>query len=371
MLKEVERLLRRFDPSMSYDYERVVTESGIEVEFASDDDELVDLMLPTPATRFLVTDSYLLENFVRPLESKYSKKFDGVRVHAISNEDYKEVKLVLEKMRAARPLEVIGFGGGRPLDVAKMIAKEAGVELISVPTTPSHDGIVSGTSSLVFDGKKRSVRSKLPSRVIFPIHYLRTAPSSLRDSGKCDILVKPIVWQDLSLAQAHGKEELEARYMIPSLLAVKELLKGRGIDSLVKSLFLSGRSMESTSKYGSQSEHEVEKALRDIAMYPHGQLVGSGGLVSTKVYEIHASELPGQLFFDARKLYHELVRLFKSMGVYEHALRPLMEMWEEQRSDFIARLRRVSEVRPERYNLWNVVDSRRVDWKSVIEGILP
>lgn len=52
---------------------------------------------------------------------------------------------------------------GKAIDVAKYVAKESGSLMISVPTTPSHDGIASPFASLKGTGRPTSIYTKTPT----------------------------------------------------------------------------------------------------------------------------------------------------------------------------------------------------------------
>ena len=61
---------------------------------------------------------------------------------AISNEE-KETILVQKKVKAAKSDIIIGLGGGRSVDIAKLCAFNLKKPFVSIPTSASHDGIAS------------------------------------------------------------------------------------------------------------------------------------------------------------------------------------------------------------------------------------
>jgi glycerol-1-phosphate dehydrogenase [NAD(P)+] len=61
---------------------------------------------------------------------------------------------------------VIGFGGGKALDVAKYAAFLAGLPYLAVPTSLSNDGFCSPQSSLEVNGSRRSLPCAMPFGVI-------------------------------------------------------------------------------------------------------------------------------------------------------------------------------------------------------------
>ena len=61
---------------------------------------------------------------------------------------------------------IIGFGGGKALDVAKYIAFLSRLPYLSVPTSLSNDGFCSPQSSMTFDDRRRTLPSAMPFGVI-------------------------------------------------------------------------------------------------------------------------------------------------------------------------------------------------------------
>src|SRR3712207_9449577 len=64
-------------------------------------------------------------------------------VHIASQASMDVVNVLYSKMATKLPDFVIGFGGGRSVDIAKMTAFRIGRPFLSVPTSASHDGISS------------------------------------------------------------------------------------------------------------------------------------------------------------------------------------------------------------------------------------
>ncbi|MCK4429350.1 MAG: iron-containing alcohol dehydrogenase [Candidatus Aenigmarchaeota archaeon] len=259
---------------------------------------------------------------------------------------------------------VVGFGGGKAIDVAKKVALDLNLELISVPTAPSHDGLISKNCSL-YNGKRReTLPAKYPSKIIIPINLWKNS-GNLKKAGICDLLSNLIALQDLSLGEKEGERFSEFYKKLSCEAAEKADYKNE--KELAEALILSGIAMEETSRYCSGSEHEVERLLEsriNNGKYLHGQLAGIGALISAKVYEIHSSELQN-LRFDSKKLFEMLKEKMMKSGVYEFAIEPLKN--EKFKHEL---LKEVSQIRPERFTLWNVVDSREVDWNKVIGSIL-
>ena len=80
---------------------------------------------------------------------------------------------------------VVGFGGGKSIDLAKLSADEAGLDWISIPTAASHDGIAS-------DGPTGAGRRPGARRRRRPIgEDRRRGSQAVRGLGNIVVLVGP------------------------------------------------------------------------------------------------------------------------------------------------------------------------------------
>jgi glycerol dehydrogenase-like iron-containing ADH family enzyme len=263
--------------------------------------------------------------------------------------------------------EVLGVGGGKALDVAKRVASSKGQSLILFPTAPSHDGLFSKNCSLYDEcrNSRISLPAKYPRKVIIPLH-LWGASKSLRKAGMCDILSNLVALEDLSLAEMAGFPS-NPYYREMSLRAVNRLSEMESDRDFAEALIYSGFSMEESSKYASGSEHEAERLLERFygGKYLHGQLSGAGILISAKIYSLYAKSLPEGLKFDPNTLFEDIAKRMEGRGILEYALMPLKDPNFKPNI-----LKEAKYVRPERYTLWNAVDSGEIDFRRVLGEIL-
>ena len=270
-----------------------------------------------------------------------------------------------EIKKLIRNKEIAGFGGGKAIDIAKKVSFDLNKNLISVPTAPSHDGLISINCSL-YDGERRkTIPAKYSRKVIIPLYLWKNA-GNLKKAGICDLFSNLVALQDLSLGEKAG-EQFSEFYKKISFSAIEKVVNCEDERKLAEGLVLSGLAMEKTSRYCSGSEHEVERLLENKineGKYLHGQLAGTGTLISAKVYSLFSPELSG-LRFDSKSFFKYIKNLMEKKGVYDFALEPLRDGKFKPNI-----LKELSEVRPERYTLWNVIDSQKVDWGKVIRGIL-
>src|SRR5438093_4091112 len=101
---------------------------------------------------------------------------------------------------------IIGFGGGRAVDVAKMTAFQLNKPFISVPTSASHDGISSPFVSIRGTDKPHSVKVNTPIGVLADTQLLSEAPLRLLASGCGDLVAKLTAVKDWELARDEKNE---------------------------------------------------------------------------------------------------------------------------------------------------------------------
>ncbi|GBD33787.1 Glycerol-1-phosphate dehydrogenase [NAD(P)+] [bacterium HR34] len=288
----------------------------------------------------------------------------------------KEVNNIIKDLKNKKfaPQVVFGIGGGRVLDVAKFLAFKLDVDFISCPTALSQDGIYSGVCVL-FDGKKRkTVKAKFPEKVLVDMSLIKKSPKKMTFCGIGEVLSKIVVLQDISLAKSRVKAKVNKNKIKKILSTISYLIenfKSQKDENSVKTLLFAlveiGSLMQEDSYYASQSEHEFEKALFGTNL-PHGQLVAFGALISAKLYEVHSEKFSkDKLFISPKDMFKITKSLFKIIkGFYNFAKEPLKII---DRQELIKCLKKASLQRPERFNLLNVIDSKKVNWEKVIEKL--
>ena len=317
-------------------------------------------------------NEYQLEELIRKIgkmnlitgqgfTKKYSNKLNiSGKKFSIKNESFSEVYRIMKNLEEG---PVVGFGGGRVLDVSKMISYQTGRKLILIPTAPTHDGLISKNSALITNGSKKSFSVNYPKRVVVP-KDLWESSGELKKFGELDVLSNIVALQDVSLSMEEINFKPEKNYMNLSMLAIKYSL-GDSMEELAEALFLSGLAMESSSRYCSGSDHEIEKILAlKTRKYFHGQIAGTGALISAKVYEDYSKKFKS-LFFNPDVFFQELLEIMKKKKVLEEAIRPIEENKEVEKW-----LKKSSYIRPERYTIWNKINSEKINWKKIINGIL-
>lgn len=203
-----------------------------------------------------------------------------------------EVEDVKKTVRKKDIEFLVGVGGGRVIDTAKLVSKETGREFLSVPTAASHDGIASSRASLKHDGEAVSIQARAPLGVIADTEIIRKAPYRLIASGCGDIISKFTAVKDWELAHRVKGEEISEYACALSLMTAKMVMDSRdlikkqseeSVRKVVKALISSGVAMSiaGSSRPGSGSEHKFSHALNIITPSPalHGEQCGVGSIM--------------------------------------------------------------------------------------------
>jgi len=330
---------------------RLLRQRGIKLRFFEDEKKALRKIR---GKEIITNDSDFTKNLL--------EEAGFIFLHVVDEATMETVNIIKEEMRDIRAKEIAAVGGGKAIDVAKKVAADLNINLISFPTAPSHDGLISKNCSLYEGGKRKTIPAVYPKKLFIPLNLWRNS-GNLRKAGICDLVSNFVALQDLSLAEKKG-EEFDCLYKYLSFQATKLINFGKE-KHFAYALILSGLAMEKTSRYCSGSEHTVERLLEEKLQntYLHGQLAGTGTLISAKIYSKFAQNFPN-LRFDSKKIFDLVASEMKRENVLEFALLPLKDA--RFNPDW---LREASEMRPERYTLWNEIDSQKINWQEIIEEI--
>ncbi len=320
-----------------------------------------------------------LVKFLRNLEFKQAafitdKGFAGEylsrcgveNIFKISREDLENVREAKLFFHRCRAKIVVGFGGGRALDVAKKVAYDTQRKLVLIPTAPSHNGIISPTASLYEGEKKKSFPCKYPELVVIPFPLWFRAERHIF-SGIMDVLGTITAVEDVFLANVLKGEEIKTRELEFALTSVKYITRAKRLKDIERALLCAGLAMKTSSRYCSGCEHESEKALsKELSEFMHGELVGVCTLICAYIYSQKVREK--NLIFPPGSLFSEIFELYKTCGVLSRAKEILSsQAFIEKAPDL---LKKSSKIRPERFTLWNVVNSEEIDYREIIKNLL-
>ncbi len=170
---------------------------------------------------------------------------------------------------------VIGFGGGKSIDQAKIISKKAHIPWVSIPTAASHDGIASNVASINHNGVRYSEPCTEPKAVIADLSIIEKAPNILRTAGLGDILSKLSSLPEWVLGAKYNNEPFDKSIYNLVKSALESVLKNNTLENLIYAEIKSGIAM---SKFGSSrpcsgTEHAISHVMDTIKPHLHGHQV--------------------------------------------------------------------------------------------------
>ena len=202
----------------------------------------------------IVTDQYIHSEYNQLITKSLQNKYIWLLVSSYKHgmlPDNKHVDIIL------------GFGGGRSLDVAKLLARDTGLNWISIPTAASHDGIASNVASVMQNGYKYSQKCKSPIAVVADLLIISRAPNELRSAGIGDIICKASSLAEWRLAHEEKNEPFNDEVHSMVELALASVLKDQSLESLVRAEVTAGKAMSlfGSSRPCSGTEHAISHAM--------------------------------------------------------------------------------------------------------------
>lgn len=214
--------------------------------------------------------------------------------HTTKNNDIKSINEVQAQIKKDKSNLIVGIGGGRAVDTAKMIAFNLGVPFVSVPTAASHDGIASPFVSIKGD-KPHSVVATAPLGVFVDVDIIKKAPKKLLASGCGDLIANIIAVRDWELGR-DKTGEYYGRYAADlALMSAKIVMESsktfakKGLDArvIVEALISAGVAscIAGSSRPCSGAEHLFSHALDKLApnVGLHGEKCGIGSIMMAKL----------------------------------------------------------------------------------------
>ncbi len=225
--------------------------------------------------------------------SLLSSKIKGVW-HIAKNNEIASIKQIQSKVRNDKSDIIIGIGGGRSVDIAKMIAFNLKKSFVSLPTAASHDGIASPFVSVRSD-KPHSIVATAPLGVFVDIDIIKKAPKRLLASGCGDLVANIIAVRDWELGrdktgEYFGRYSANLASMSAKILMENSDLfakKGLDVRVIVEALISAGVAscIAGSSRPCSGAEHLFSHALDRLApgVGLHGEKCGIGAIMMAKL----------------------------------------------------------------------------------------
>jgi glycerol-1-phosphate dehydrogenase [NAD(P)+] len=292
------------------------------------------------------------------LESSLEKASLKSSRHLVSYASMDTVDKLKDKIGDKLPDFVIGFGGGRSVDIAKMTAFKIRRPFLSVPTSASHDGISSPFVSIRGTDKPHSIKANTPIGVVADTHLMLQAPPRLLAGGCGDLVGKITAVKDWELARDEkgeyfGSYAANLAYMSAKIILVESEKLNRSsqfsIRTIVEALISAGVAacIAGSSRPCSGSEHLFSHAVEYVAgpnFGLHGERVGIGTLMMAKLHGLNWEKIAETLENVGAPIKAKQIKLTE-----EHVVRALTA---------------AQSLRPERYTILSKV---RLDKKSAFE----
>ncbi len=213
--------------------------------------------------------------------------------HISTSNDVKAAKKTQQEIKKDGSDLIIGIGGGRSVDIAKMVAFNLKKPFVSIPTSASHDGIASPFVSLRGD-KPHSIIATAPLGVFVDIEILKKAPRKLLASGCGDLMAKVTAVRDWELARDNVGEyfgtyaanlaSMSAKIVIENS---KNFKKKPDVRMIVEALISAGVAacIAGSSRPCSGAEHLFSHALDYLepGVGLHGEKCGIGSILIAKL----------------------------------------------------------------------------------------
>jgi glycerol-1-phosphate dehydrogenase [NAD(P)+] len=248
--------------------------------------------LNEPKKVSIVAGQHVQKIVKQQIQKSLSKSKIRAVWHMPKGNDEKSIHKVQNEIKKDKNDLILGIGGGRSVDVAKMIAFNLQKPFVSVPTAASHDGIASPFVS-VRGEKPHSIVATAPLGVFVDIDVIKKAPRRLLASGCGDLVAKITAVKDWELGR-DKKGEYFGRYSAnlasmsaKILLEASEKKKLPDVREIVEALISAGVAscIAGSSRPCSGSEHLFSHALDKIApgVGLHGEKCGIGAILMAKL----------------------------------------------------------------------------------------
>jgi glycerol-1-phosphate dehydrogenase [NAD(P)+] len=293
------------------------------------------------------------DNIKKSFEKSHISNYWFTRKDA-SFETVSRIKIEIEELK---PDIILGIGGGKSVDVGKMIAYSIRKSFISIPTSASHDGISSPFVSLKGSNKPHSIKVNTPIGILADIKLISEAPPRLLSSGCGDLIGKLTAVKDWELARDDNNEYFGAYSAYLAKLSAdiimnksKELLLNEyGVRTIIEALISAGvaAGIAGSSRPCSGSEHLFSHALEYITdgnCGLHGERVGLGTIIMSKLYGMDFERI---------------------IAVLENVKAPVKaNQLNLTEKDVVQSLLIAQDLRPERYT---ILSKTKLDKKSAYE----
>ena len=237
-------------------------------------------------------------NVKKIVQSKIESSLSASKIqmvwHLAKTNDKKSIQQIEQNVGKSKSELIVGVGGGRSVDIAKIIGFNLDLPFVSIPTSASHDGIASPFVSIK-GNKPHSVVATAPLGVFVDVDIIKKAPKKLLASGCGDLMAKVTAVRDWELGR-DKKGEYYGRYSANlASMSAKILIESspsfskKGIDAriIVEALISAGVAscIAGSSRPCSGAEHLFSHAVDKLepGVGLHGEKCGIGTILISKL----------------------------------------------------------------------------------------
>ncbi|MHB1440493.1 MAG: NAD(P)-dependent glycerol-1-phosphate dehydrogenase [Cuniculiplasma sp.] len=297
----------------------------------------------------IVTGKNTVEAAGREISEMLSDNSIDNQIIITGNADEENLTRVTELAKEYGAGMIIGAGGGSKIDLAKKTAYYLDVPLISVPTTPSHDGIASPRASIKRKGWSVSEEGVMPVSIIADTSVMIKVPFRYLSAGAADVISNETAILDWKLANRIKGEDYSSSAAAIAEYAARELIEKShlimpGVEESVwlvtKQILASGTSMAiaASSRPASGGEHLIAHALDMMAPGKaiHGEQVALGSIITMF---LHGGD------------WRSLAQVYRNIGIKTRA-----SDYDISDSIMVQAVRTAHRIRPERFTILGDMD---------------
>jgi glycerol dehydrogenase len=261
-------------------------------------------------------DEFLYEDIRKRLDRAYGKEYQAIRF--TGQVSLENAERYLAKVKETASEVILGIGGGRTMDMAKLVANRLGLKQVIIPTAASTDAPTSALSVIYTEAGKHSHEifyDEGPDLVLVDTEVIAAAPVRLLVAGMGDALAtffeaRANRTSDSTTNMKGGFKQTLAAYAIakecyavllrdgaPALQAARVGAVSPALDNIIEvNTLLSGIGAETNGASGAHAFHDGFTVLPACHDKLHGEKV-SFGVVCQLVLENRPEELEEVLCF--------------------------------------------------------------------------